>query len=92
VRIFGTLKFFLSALKTKTGVERNLLAKRFLEKITYSPESIKFSFVLGENLFSLSQSENPAPAARGRAEFLPENTKNEFVSLSNAPILRRSSN
>lgn len=82
-KIAHTLKFFLSALKTKTGVERNLLAKRFLEKISYSPESIKISFVLGENLFNslqtapketsfLTGQENPAPEVRGGAEFFPE--------------------
>ena len=96
-KIAHTLKFFLSALKTKTGVERNLLAKRFLEKITYSPESIKISFVLGENLFNSLQNENPAPEVRGGAEFSPENfsalrrkTEPEFVSFNNAPELKPS--
>jgi len=94
-KIAHTLKFFLSALKTKTGVERNLLAKRFLEKITYSPESIKISFVLGENLFNSLQTQSPALMARGGAVCLPEKfsafgrkTDNEFVSLSNAPELK----
>jgi len=98
-KIAHTLKFFLSALKTKTGVERNLLAKRFLEKITYCPESIKISFVLGENLSNSLQTQNPAPKVRGGALFLPESfsalmqkTEDEFVSLSNARILCLSSN
>ena len=92
-KIAHTLKFFLSALKTKTGVERNLLAKKFLEKITYSPESIKISFVLEENLFNSPQTENPAREARGGAVCLPQNfsasrrkTESEFVSLNNARI------
>ncbi|MDO8593086.1 MAG: hypothetical protein Q7R92_04970, partial [bacterium] len=62
------------------------------QKITYSPESIKISFVLGENLFNSLQMQNPAPEVRGGAEFSPENfsalrqkNNNEFVSLSNAP-------
>ena len=62
------------------------------QKITYSPESIKISFVLGENLFNSLQTENPAPEVRDGAEFSPENfsalgrkTEDEFVSLSNAP-------
>jgi len=42
--ISDTLKFFLSELKTKKGIERNLLAKRFLSKILYSPEKIKIQF------------------------------------------------
>ena len=62
------------------------------QKITYSPEIIKISFVLGENLFNSLQTESPACEVRGGAEFSPENfsalgrkTEDEFVSLSNAP-------
>jgi len=62
------------------------------QKITYSPESIKISFVLEENFFNLLQTENPAPEVRGGAVCLPESfsafgrkTQDEFVSLSNAP-------
>ena len=55
------------------------------QKITYSPESIKISFVLEENLFNSLQTQSPALVARGRAELMPENTKNKFVALSNAP-------
>ena len=91
-KIAHTLKLFLSALKTKTGVERNLFAKRFLEKITYSPESIKISFVLGENLFNSLQMQSPACEVQGGALNLSKNfsalmqkTNNEFVSLCNAP-------
>ena len=61
-------------------------------KITYSPESITISFVLGENLFNSPQTENPAPEVRGGVLILPESfsafrrkTDNEFVSLCNAP-------
>jgi len=87
--ISGTLKFFLAALKTKTGVERNLLAKRFLEKIAYSPESIKISFYLGQNLLNFSPTQNPSAMRRGGAEFLPEH---EFVSLNTAPYSERNPN
>ncbi len=62
------------------------------QKITYSPESIKISFVLKENLFNSSQTQNPATQLRSGAECLPKNfsalrrnTEDEFVSLSNAP-------
>jgi len=65
------------------------------QKITYSPESIKISFVLGENLFNSLQTQSPALMARGGAVCLPEKfsafgrkTDNEFVSLSNAPELK----
>jgi len=62
------------------------------QKIAYSPESIKISFYLGQNLFNSLQMQNPAPEVRGGAEFSPEKfsafgrkTNNEFVSLSTAP-------
>ncbi len=41
--VYSTLKFFLSTLKNKRGMERNLLAKKFIEKIIYSKENIKIS-------------------------------------------------
>ena len=43
--VSNTLKFFLSGIKNSKGIERNLLAKRFLEKILYSPENIKIRFI-----------------------------------------------
>ena len=69
------------------------------QKITYSPESIKISFVLGENLFNSLQMQSPDPRVRGGAECLPEKfsalpcrqaglrrkTEDEFVALCNAP-------
>ena len=62
------------------------------QKISYSPESIKISFVLGENLFNSLQTQSPATEVRGGALFLPKKfsalrrkTDNEFVSFSNAP-------
>ena len=62
------------------------------QKITYSPESIKISFVLEENFFNSLQTQSPAPEVRGGAEFslekfsaLRQKTNNEFVALINAP-------
>jgi hypothetical protein len=62
------------------------------QKITYSPESIKISFVLGKNLFNSLQMQSPAPEVRGGAlnlsknfSALRRNTGDEFVPLSNAP-------
>ncbi len=43
--VSDTLKFFLNNLKTTKGIERNLLAKRFLSNIFYSPEIIKIRFI-----------------------------------------------
>ena len=58
--ISDTLKFFLSGLKIKKGIERNLLAKRFLEKILYSPESIKIRFISCQNPQDFGGSKSPA--------------------------------
>ena len=44
-----TLKFFLAGLKTTKGIERNLFAKKFLSNIFYSPETIKFRFILPQS-------------------------------------------
>ena len=43
--ISDTLKFFLERPKKTREIERNLLAKRFLSNIFYSPESIKIRFI-----------------------------------------------
>jgi len=66
------------------------------QKITYSPESIKISFVLGENLFNSLQMQSPACEVQGGALNLSKNfsalmqkTNNEFVSLCNAPELKQ---
>ena len=88
-KIADTLKFFLSALKTKTGVERNLLAKRFLEKITYSPESIKISFVLDEDLFGSAKTQNPAQKGRG-GETEPHKENETSFSLNNFEFVKSS--
>jgi hypothetical protein len=61
-----------SALKNSRGIERNLLAKRFLEKISYSPESIKLCFFIGQNPLDFGQTQNSAPLARGGADCLPQ--------------------
>ncbi|MEK9168364.1 MAG: hypothetical protein AAB698_01000 [Patescibacteria group bacterium] len=57
-----------SALKNSKGIERNLLAKRFLEKIFYSPESIKISLFASQNPQDFGEQESLAPQERGGAE------------------------
>ena len=47
--ISSTLKFFLSALNNKQGIDKNLLAKKFIKQIVYSPEQIKISLYYKEN-------------------------------------------
>ncbi len=47
--IFSVLKSFLKFLPKRKGVERNLLAKRFIEKIIYDKEDIEISLFYGLN-------------------------------------------
>jgi site-specific DNA recombinase len=41
-----TLSFFTASLRAAKGIEKNLVAKKCLEKIEYSPDQISFSFYL----------------------------------------------
>jgi len=72
--------------------ERNFLAKRFLEKITYAPENIKISFFQSQNPQDFGKTQNPAPQMRGGVLSSPQSfsadrrkAENEFVSLNLAP-------
>ncbi|MCL5073361.1 MAG: recombinase family protein [Actinobacteria bacterium] len=47
--IFSSLKFFLNKLSKSKGVERNILTKRFIEKIIYDKEDIEISLFYGLN-------------------------------------------
>jgi len=67
-KIVNTLKFFLLKLKTKKGIERNLLVKRFLEKILYSPENIKISFIYRQNPQDFGGTKSPSPPKAGWGE------------------------
>jgi len=79
--IVSILKSFLSALATKKGIERNLLAKRGVKEIIYSKENIKITLFYSENsknsLIS-GDEENPALLSQGRAQFL-EKEKASFL-------------
>ena len=71
--IVSILKSFLSFLSQRRGVERNLLAKRFIKGIFYSRENIKITLFYSENLkdFQISETkESPALLSQGRAKFL----------------------
>ena len=71
--IVSILKTFLSFLSQRRGVERNLLVKRFIKEIIYSPETIKITLFYSENLkdFQVSQAkQSPALLSQGRANFL----------------------
>ena len=98
-KIANTIKFFLSALKTKKGIEKNILTKKYFEKITYSPENIKISFVLNKNPADFCNLKSLAPQAQNKEkkqfQNLPVGRKKtekpfslknfEFVSLNSAP-------
>ena len=90
--ILNTLKFFLSGLKNSKGIEKNLLAKRFLEKILYSPENIKIRFILRQNPQDFGGSKSPALSERGRGEQSSSSENFEFVSYSIAPHTGRIQN
>ena len=88
--IVSILKSFLSFLSQRRGVERNLLAKRFIKGILYSKETIKINLFYSENLkdFLISETkESPPPMHRWGANFwgaskkgsLPPQ-KREFIS------------
>ena len=79
-KIADILNFFITALKNSKGIERNLLAKRFLEKIAYSPESIKISLFASQNPQDFGELKSPVPQMRGGAEqSLPKNENPTFL-------------
>jgi site-specific DNA recombinase len=66
--ISSTLKSFFSALAKKKGIERNLLAKRFIKGILYSKENIKISLFYSEILKNFTaQRLKKAPPGESRA-------------------------
>ncbi len=83
--ISDTLKFFLNGLKTTKGIERNLLAKKFLSNIFYSPENIKIRFISRQNPQDFGGSKSPAPPKAGLGEQSSSSENFEFVSLNLAP-------
>ncbi len=90
--ISSTLKFFLSELKTKKGIEKNLWAKNFIEKIIYSKEYIKFSLFYRENWENLAAENSPAlpkrdgaPARSAERENTISPKNSEFEAYSLAP-------
>jgi hypothetical protein len=83
--ISDTLKFFLEGLKKTKGFERNLLAKRFLSSIFYSPESIKIRFISCPSGGFAAANASPAPAMPGRGERTLSSQNSEFVSSNLAP-------
>ena len=81
-----TLKFFLSEMRLKKGMDKNLLAKSTLSSLDYSPERIKISF--NTRRVKLGLKKDPAPHLLARERLgnrqLVDSTDNQFVSLNSA--------
>src|SRR3989344_417643 len=75
-----TLKFFFSKLKTTKGIERNLIAKRFLSNIFYSPESIKIRFISRQSDGEAVAERSPAPPLARAGAGTPPNSKHQIPS------------
>ena len=82
--ISDTLRFFINGLKTTKGIEKNLIAKRFLSNIFYSPESIKIRFNLANSGGEATAEASPAPPKAGQGERTFSSSKNEFVAFNMA--------
>ncbi|MCK5466023.1 hypothetical protein KAI56_00805 [Candidatus Parcubacteria bacterium] len=79
-------------MKKKKGIERNLLAKKFIKKITYSKENIKIALYYPENLKGSKNEKTSALLSQGGAEKSENEEKNyvldsenKFVSKMMAP-------
>jgi DNA invertase Pin-like site-specific DNA recombinase len=81
--ISSLLKFFLSILAQKKGIERNLLVKKFIEKIIYSKENIKISLFYSENFKNFLAENSPASLTRGGASALRADKENIISSKNN---------
>jgi len=83
-----TLKFFLSEMRLKKGMDKNLLAKSILSSLDYSSERIKISFNTRPNPQDFGVEKGPAPHLRASEGLgnrqLVDFTDNQFVSYSSA--------
>ena len=80
--IISTLQNFLSALTERKGMERNLLAKRFLKGIFYSKENIKIALFYSENSKKLKNSPDKKMTdllSQGSPKFLEKDNKNSVL-------------
>ena len=87
--ISDTLKFFLSTLTKKKGIEKNLWVKNFIEKIIYSKQYIKFSLFYRENWGNLAAENSPACFRAGGASARSAEREN-LISPKNSQFERYS--
>ena len=86
----STLKFFISTLQNKKGIEKNLLAKQFIQKIIYSPENIKIALFYNENSENFSKKINPTRLLASRSSGQNPAKENQLKnSLSCENLLRK---
>ncbi len=88
--ILNTLKFFLSALKNKKGIEKNLAAKKFIEKIIYSPENIKITFKILQNPQDFEEQKSPVSPKRDGASGQSPDKENSVFSQNEKFVFRHS--
>ena len=81
--VASTLKSFFSIIAKKKGMERNLLAKKFIEKIIYSKENIKISLFYSEILKNFAAQKSPVPPKRDGASRRSRDWKN-LISAKNS--------
>ena len=81
--IFSVLKSFLNSLPKRKGIDRNLLAKRFIEKIIYDKEDIEISLFYGLNLRISETKDNTALRQQGDSNFSIGTGGNLFLSQEN---------
>ena len=74
--IISILKYLLSSLEKRRGVERNLLTKRFIKDIIYSKENIKITLFYLENLENYDNKKDLALLSQGRSKFLEDGKEN----------------
>ena len=76
--VVSILKSFLAFLSQRRGVERNLLAKKFIKSIFYSKENIKIALFYSENSENSQTKESPVLLSQGRAKFPDRNEASSF--------------
>ena len=81
--IVSILKSFLLFLSQRRRVERNLLAKKFIEKIIYSKENIKISLFYSEILKNFAAQKSPARLTPGGASARSADEEN-IISSKNS--------
>ena len=73
----------------KKGIEKNLLAKQFIQKIIYSPENIKIALFYNENSENFSKKINPTRLLASRSSGQNPAKENQLKnSLSCENLLR----